>query len=382
MPARRSPGEGTVSWDATKRRATARLAVGVLPSGNPKRISKIFSLAEHGSEKAAMKAARLWLGQQAALKAKGTLIDASRDTLAAWVEDWLASVGHRRAPKTHASYEYVLAKLVTPNLGHIRLRDLSPSVVQRWANSVAKQPMAWRALHYLRICLNQAERLELIPRNPARHIRLEKPSAKKQLTRWSPAECVAALNWCVTNDRWLYAYVHLGLTTGMRREELLGLRWPALALDAEHPHLEVREVMTYVRNRATFGPPKTKKNRTIYLDAGTVQVLQQHRGVVAKMAERKNWQEQQLVFPSLSGKPLQDSVFYRRWRTMCSEAGVTRIRIYDLRSTYASLTEGKLSETVAATRAGHSVAVRRAHYLRSIDDEQRAAALPLEELIK
>lgn len=379
---RRSPGEGTVSWDPAKRRATARIAVGVLPSGHPKRVSKVFSLAEHGSEKAAMKAARLWLGQQAALKARGTLIDASRDTLAAWIEDWLASVGHRRAPKTHASYEYVLTRMVLPSIGHVRLRDLSPSVLQRWANSVAAQPMGWRALHYLRIALNQAERLELIARNPARHIRLEKPKNSKPLTRWSPAECSAALTWCAANDRWLYAYVHLGLVTGMRREELLGLRWPALYLDAEHPHIEVREVMTYVRNQAVFGPPKTKKNRTIYLDAGTVQILREHRGVVAVMERRKNYSQQQLVFPAVCGKPIRDGVFMRRWKRMCSGAGVTRIRIYDLRSTYASLSEGKLSETVAAARAGHSVAVRRAHYLRSIDDEQKAAALPLEELIK
>jgi integrase len=73
--------------------------------------------------------------------------------------------------------------------------------------------------------------------------------------------------------------------------------------------------------------------------------------------------------------------FYRGFAEVCAGAGVRRIRPYDSRSTWTTLSKGKMPEYVAVARAGHSQAVRDEHYARELDEELREAALSLEELI-
>lgn len=384
MASRRSPGEGNVTWDNRRQAAIARITIGYNAAGNPARVSRSFSAAQHGSQERALIAARTWLGEQVAQRNRGILIDPSKETLASWIEDFLAASVARVSPKTLFGYRYYLEEVVVPALGRVRLRDITPRMVQTWVARESKTRPAytvWRAHKYLSQVLNHAERLELIARNPASKITVAKPT-RTTLSRWSPSEARQALAWCREHDPYLGAYIHLALVTGMRREELLGLRWSAVQILHSNPHIEVREVCIYVKSKPQFGPTKTKQPRRVYLDAGTVRVLEEHRTRVALIrSKRESWVDHDLVYPSLRGGPLSESSFARRFAKACTESGAGRIRLYDLRSTYVSLTEGKLSETVAADRAGHSEQIRRTHYLRAVDEQRIAAALTLEELL-
>lgn len=385
MGSRRSPGEGTVTWSERDQAATARLTVGYTPTGSPERINRNFSASKYGSRERAEIAARAWLGEQISQRNRGSLIDPSRETLASWVEDYLGAAAARVGPKTLSDYKYHLEEIIVPALGRVRLRDLTPRMVQTWVAREAKSRpphTVWRAHKFLSQVLNEAERLELIVRNPANKISVAKPP-RGPLTRWSPSEARQALAWCADNDQYLGAYIHLALVTGMRREELLGLRWIAVQILDSNSHLEVREVCTYVNSRPHFGPTKTKQSRRVYLDVETVRVLEDHQVRVGEIRAKAKarWVEHGLVFPALRGGPQSEPQFMARFRAACKSAGITQIRLYDLRSTYASLTEGKLSETVAAARAGHSAEIRRTHYLRAVDEQQIAAALSLEELL-
>lgn len=333
-----------------------------------------------------MIAARAWLGEQIALRNKGTLIDPSRETLGSWIKDYLEASQARVSAKTMQDYRYHLEKVVMPDLGRLTLRDITPRVVQTWIARMSRSKPAhtvWRAHKYLSLVLREAERLELIARNPASKVTVTKPPRAK-MARWSTEDVTKALEYCQKKDVWLAAYIHLALVTGMRREELLGLRWSAVSLEHRNPHLEVREVCTYVRSHPHFEPPKTKQTRRVYLDAETVRVLERHFEYVENMRYKAKhlWKDMNLVFPATRGGPQPESNFTRHWRAMCDAAKVTPIRVYDLRSTYASLTEGKISETAAADRAGHSEEIRRTHYLRAVDDQRIAAALSLAELLK
>lgn len=365
----------------------ARLFVGRGLDGKQRFVSRLFVVADYRSPQAAIKAATSWLAEQKGLHDGGRRVEPSRLTVAAWIDEYLEEVAASRAPKTYATYRELLGRFAVPHLGRIRLVDLSPLHIQRFVAQIRTETsaaMTWKALHYLRMCLNRAWRLELIERNPAAQVRIAKPQTTK-LTRWSVEECRKALEWAKPNKT-LYTYLYLGLVTGMRREELIGLRWSNVHLDVTPPYIDVVQAISYVSRKWHVGPTKTKQSRSVYIDDATAQVLREHRqfiDMVRRRYERRKimWHDYDLVMPAQHGEPLKPQWLYRWFSRIAVGAAITKIRPYDLRSTYASLTEGKLTETVAAARAGHSTTVRRAHYLRTVREQQQAAALPLEALL-
>jgi integrase len=86
------------------------------------------------------------------------------------------------------------------------------------------------------------------------------------------------------------------------------------------------------------------------------------------------------VWPSGQGTPVSETRFRLAFKKLIKDAGVKDIRLYDTRSTYVSLSDGKVTDVAGAARAGHSIQVRRDIYKRSVEEEEKAAALSLKEL--
>src|SRR5712691_648321 len=124
-------------------------------------------------------------------------------------------------------------------------------------------------------------------------------------------------------DHRLYSLYVLALCLGLRRGELLGLRWVDIDLDGEK--LEVVQTLQRVGGSLRFVRPKTEDSaRTVPLPSFCVEALREHRK--RQFAERADawpdWDDHGLVFPSRRGTPMEPDNLRRSWSTIREQAGL------------------------------------------------------------
>jgi len=176
--------------------------------------------------------------------------------------------------------------------------------------------------------------------------------------------------------------VHLTATTGMRRSEVLGLRWSAVDIDAMT--LDVNATLVLVDNRSEFSElTKTRSSRRrVALDPATVEMLRRHR--VAQMEQRLEagevWSDEiGLVFTDEIGRPYAPDRYTRMFQKEARRLGLPPIGVHGLRHSLATtaLADG-ISVKVVADRLGHSsVATTLDRYSHVSEEQDRAAAIAL-----
>ena len=184
--------------------------------------------------------------------------------------------------------------------------------------------------------LSEAMREELIERNVATVVR--PPSVERvEVQPWSTEEASRFLT--ASADHRLHALFAVGVALGLRKGELLALRWDDL--DLERGLLHVRQnVQRLPEMGLVFGPPKSSKSRrTIPLPAASAKVLRSHRANQAAeaLALGPAWIDSGLVFTSTIGTVIEPRNLNRFFDELIGKARVRRIRFHDLRHTCASL---------------------------------------------
>jgi integrase len=207
----------------------------------------------------------------------------------------------------------------------------------------------------LRKALGDAERLGLITRNPAAVVNAPKPVHVEQAT-WSVAQLAKYFEQ-VRDDRLFAAFV-LSATTGMRRAEVLGLRWSDIDFDTQM--LSVVQTITAVNAQPVVTTPKTKKSRRmLYLDDNTVGALYLHHGQQHSERERadKAWagDDSDLVFRDELGDMVNPDWFSKHFAQTVRNSGLPKIRLHDMRHTYATLAlKNGMHPKVVSERLGHA----------------------------
>jgi integrase len=171
--------------------------------------------------------------------------------------------------------------------------------------------------------------------------------------------------------------------TGMRRGEVLGLRWSDI--DFEMNRLSVRNTLVSVNYRLVESIPKTHKARVIDLDADTLQSLREHK--VRQLDEHKEWgedyEENNLVFPRENGSPLHPDGYTQRFELEVKHSGLRRIRLHDLRHTHATIAlRAGIPVKVISERLGHETpAFTLKQYAHVIPGMQAEAAEKIASLV-
>ena len=163
------------------------------------------------------------------------------------------------------------------------------------------------------------------------------PKTKKEEIRPLDREQVRAFFDAVSGERLEPLYV-LAVTAGLRKGELLGLKWDDL--DVEAGTLQVRRSLSEARSGRIFEAPKGGKGRSIRLTRRAVSALRIHHKhqLEERMKYAGLWQEHNLVFPSLVGTPLSGRNLTRSFKRHLERAGLSRtFRFHDLRHTCATL---------------------------------------------
>lgn len=291
-------------------------------------------------------------------------VEPSKQTVSQYLSEWLSAIRTTVGPGTWRSYRTNIEGHVLPRIGRLPLRQVTAIRLNALYADLLEQgrcdgkgglsPRTVRYTHaILHRALRDAVRWGRLARNPADLA--DPPRANTPEMRvWTRVELARFLNHA-RNDR-LYAAWLLLATTGLRRGELLGLRWADVDLAASRA--SVRQSLNSAAGKLEFLPPKTAKSkRSLALDPATVAALRSHRR--AQFEERLAWgpayRELDLVFCREDGTPVRPDSLSRSFSALVRAAGLSRIRLHDVRHTYATiaLTAGTHPKVVAE-RLGHA----------------------------
>ncbi len=277
-------------------------------------------------------------------------------TVAEYLDLWLRDyVRPNLRVRTAEGYGTIIRKHVLPYLGHIRLADLSARHIQSYYASLLDRLSAQTIKHHhtlLHRAFEIAITWELLDRNPTQRVRTPKPSP-------SPARTLSTdeVRRLLAHAR-LTPYhvpIHLALYAGLRRGEILGLRWKDVDIDTNT--LNIRQTLMHVRRQGyTWGEPKSDgSRRTIALSPATIFLLLAHRErMEAEHASRgiSTMPEQVCALPD--GRLMKPDALSRACRRIARQCDIQGMRLHDLRHTHASLllSEGTPIHIVQA-RLGH-----------------------------
>jgi integrase len=187
----------------------------------------------------------------------------------------------------------------------------------------------------LRNALESAVREEIIPRNVAKLVQVSTPRYK--VNRGLTAQQAKATMAAAADHRLSALYV-LALYLGLRRGELLGLRWQDV--DLEEGKLEVVNNLQRVGGALRLVPPKTQDSaRTVPLPTVCAEALRAHqqRQTAERAEASPDWEDHGFVFPSRRGTPMEPDNLRRSWYQIRQAAGLGTARFHDLRHTAVTL---------------------------------------------
>jgi integrase len=271
---------------------------------------------------------------------RGIPVPAQSWKLGPYLDYWLEQIiKPTRRPATYALYEMMVRLHLKPALGKHLLKRLSVPIVQTFLNGQLQAGQSIRNVQIMRqilsVALSRAMREELISRNVARLVEL--PTWEPGIiTPWSSGEAIAFLE-ASANDPLRSAFVLLVLY-GMRRGEVLGLRWQDIDFDAKL--IRIRQQVQRVQGELHIGPVKTRAgNRDLPLlglaqDALVLRKQHQDR-------DRANlglaWIDTGLVFTTRTGRPIEPRNLVRSFARICDHGGTRKISVHTIRHTTASL---------------------------------------------
>lgn len=266
------------------------------------------------------------------------------------------AAGELRA-RTYDGYEHLLRGYVLPVIGKVKLTDLNATHVQDVINGVRNQgraPNTTRNVHrVLCAALNQAVALRLLPYSPSAGVR---PPRVRRRRRGVPD--VGTVGRILANARAsrFYTAIVLSIFTGLRRGEVLGLRWEVI--DLVKGEVKVVGSLQRVRGHVVITLPKTEESeRVVALPAAAIAELKRNRAAQSerRLLAGELWEEGDLVFDSGLGGPMDPSEFSRAFKKAAIAAGAPDVRLHDARHAFATrLMEVESNPKIVSSALGHS----------------------------
>ncbi|MFE6071899.1 tyrosine-type recombinase/integrase [Streptomyces sp. NPDC056525] len=305
--------------------------------------------------------------------------------LSEWLPYWLDNVVQpRRKLSTYDKYETHVRLHLVPGIGSKRLESLSVADVRRFLVQLEKKTTAATAKEshrVLRTALTAACREELITRNVATLV--EPPRSKaRELSPWSLDETLDFLAAARRDP--LYAAFVLAIAMGLRRGELIGLRWADVDLDRRV--LYVRQQIQRRRGVLYDDDPKGRRRRAVPLPAMCIAPLRWHRMRQNDQRARagEEWKGSDYVFTTRTGSPVEPRNVYRSFTRVAASAGLRVIRLHDARHGCATLlTAAGVAPRVVMEILGHSqISITMDVYTHVVQDTQREAISHMDRLLK
>lgn len=298
---------------------------------------------------------------------ENTHVERKNERITEFVRDvWLPHIKTQVRETTYAIYERDCRNHVIPGIGGVKVQALTPDHLLRFYRELSVDkglaPKTIANIHgMLYGIVKHAVGTKRLATNPLDSDAVKPPRDEQQpedkMTTWSGEQLRRFLANLRKHDDRLYAMWLLYITTGMRRGEVLGLRWSDIDLDASA--LRVHQNLTVVDGEPFIGKPKTAKSkRAIRLDPETVAALREHRSRQAteRLACGPAWDHSNdLVFTHADGRMLHPARVSKWFSHRAKRAGLPRIRLHDLRHSYATAAlKAGVPMKVVSDRLGHA----------------------------
>jgi integrase len=331
MANRRGSGEGSI-YQRQDGRWCAQVSLGFKPGGKPHRKLLYGKTRVEVSE--AMK--RTLREQQL-----GLVITSDRQTVAQFLTDWLENtVKPKNKQLTYRSYEWIVRTHLVPGLGRIPLVKLTPQKLQAFVNERHAAGLSAATVKHinatLRAALSQAQRWQLVHQDAAKLVTLPR-SVRYQAKILTPDQANQLMQAIVGHRH--EALFTVALTMGLRRGEILGLRW--CDVDLEKGSLEVSHSLERVKAEGLrLSEPKSDQaKRKLRIPQICLKILASHRSDQDRQRQwaGSKWHNDDFVFTTSIGTPVQPDHLSRDFPAVLAAANLPRVRFHDLRHSCASL---------------------------------------------
>ena len=300
-----------------------------------------------------------------------TYVEPSKMKTGEWIESWLSNYAKMAIKDSTFENYSVLARVhIFPGIGSITLRNLKTKDLQQFYNYIYKSGKVTKKdssseekglsvstikhIHnIIHQALAQALKEGLIRSNPDDACVM--PKEEKRKINTLPIEDLSLfLNEALKGNH--YAMFYLDLCTGLRRGELLGLKWEDV--DFLEKTLTVKRQLTRVSRQLKLSSLKTSNSyRTIKIPDSAIDVLRSHLEVQNELKGKSDtvWEENGLIFSNEIGKPIDPSGVYHYFKRLIKRLDFNNNRFHDLRHTFATiaLQNGVDVKTIQET-LGHS----------------------------
>lgn len=262
-------------------------------------------------------------------------------TVAQWMKEWFENVCKVKVrPSSHQTYRGYIDNHIAPNIGKTPLEKLTTMDLQKLYRKLMKQGRVERIeaenqpkglsaktvrnIHQvISSAMDFAVAQKIISENPCKNVSLPKIEHREMQT--IPAEQLLAFLQ-EAKATGVYEMYYIELSTGLRRGELLGLKWQDI--DWKNGVIHVRRQVARVNGEIVEAPLKTKNSyRAVSISPQAIEVLKQQK---AKISD-------EYVFPSPNGGPISPDSVNNMLKRVLTRAGIPKVRFHDLRHTFATV---------------------------------------------
>ena len=324
----------------------------------------------------------------------GGYIKPSKLTLGDWLEHWLESYAALHvSPRTYEGYKFLVRRHIIPALGALELTRLEPRHLQsHYAKALAsgrlngKGGLGNRSVQYQHRIISNAltygVKMEVLSRNVAQAV--DPPRlVRKSMSVLAPEDLARFL--VAARSTVYYPLLFTALYTGMRRGELLALRWRDV--DLEMATLSVVNSIYRLNGQYVITEPKSPHSRRmIALPPTLTLMLSNYRIEQAKQREMvgKPLADNDLVFAHIDGEPIDPDTVTQAFGNILQKAGLPHLRFHDLRHTHATLMlKAGVHPKIVSERLGHAkVSITLDTYSHILPGLQEAAAESFDKMLK
>lgn len=313
-----------------------------------------------------------------------------------FVPQYLENVSNSLAVTTVDEYKRVLKTTIVPSLGHLKLKDIRPTHIQKFINNLTSgeyrldgknkgyAPASVKRYYaVLSSVISNAYQLGMISENPCDSGKIKLPRIEQE-TQIYDEEKLSQMLSCLDDEPFMWQlYVHLAVNTGCRRSELSALRWSSI--DFENGQIMVSKSLYKLKGQPTAEKDtKTHQTRPVSIPDYCIQLLKAYQSEQAKQRLRLGtaWEGSDFIFTQWNGLPICPTTPTGWWSDFLKKHDLPHIKLHALRHTSATLqlNSGTDIKTVSS-RLGHREISTTNRYVHSVTSAERVAADKLGDTI-
>ena len=307
--------------------------------------------------KGSMREAKTLMHRMITEMEQGMLTQKTNKRVGEWMDEWLDNYLINVEETTRIGYRTKIKCYIKPAIGDIFLRALRTEHVQRMINDMYNRGLSPKnirdAFNNVNAAMKKAVKLHIIPHNPCEAVEL--PKLKKYHAKVYQTEIMQELLTIVSGTD-MFLPVFLLVMVGLRRGELLALRWEDIDFDKNI--LKVRRNMVRGETGFIIKTPKTESGiRDIHLGNDVMDILREAKAQYDEYAVDygPGFQNLDFVIHKKDGSPFMPDSMTQKWSRFLATNGLPKIRLHDLRHSNATaLIQAGVNPRVVQQRLGHS----------------------------